>query len=79
VHQFQLHHCSLDDYLDGGIYTKEITEVVGEVAAAKTQVCSHDITRKDRYVRMITRESLSPVPARVNKTGSATIISSCRL
>lgn len=30
---------SVDDLLDGGLYTGEITEIAGEVAAGKTQFC----------------------------------------
>lgn len=32
-------HCSLDDLLDGGIYTGEITEIHGPPGAGKTQLC----------------------------------------
>jgi RecA/RadA recombinase len=32
--------CRIDELLDGGLFTMEITEVVGSVAAGKTQVCA---------------------------------------
>ena len=58
--------CSIDQLLDGGLYTAEITEVIGPVASGKTQVD--------------TRLSINPaamVPCLLNFIGSSNLLFMC--
>ena len=47
--------CSFDQLLDGGLYTAEITEVIGPVASGKTQVDTLQYYRESSCCSVVIR------------------------